>query len=458
MNTRRDDSALGIREPPRSLLGGLRRIGPGLIITASIVGSGELIMTTKMGAEAGYTLLWFLVLGCIVKVFVQIEIGRYTICSGSTTLETLDIVPGPRFRVSWLAWFWLIMYVLVLCQVSGIVSAVANIFASRTGPESDRVWAAIVAASCALLLVAGRYRLVERVSTVMVFCFTLATVLAVAALYWTDYAVSWEQVRAGFAFELPASLTTAFGAFGIIGVGASELIYYPYWCLEKGYARFVGPREDTDAWRERARGWIRVLILDAWVSLVVYTGATIAFYVLGASVLHARGEEVLDSDLISTLSIMYSETFGPAGLWIFLVGAFMVLYSTFFVSTASNARLFADALSVFGVHRFRDARQRLLTVKAASVLIPAVAFVILVLWPNKPVTLVFVGAIAQALMLPFLAAAAIYVQRRRLDPLLRPGCGFSVGLWAACLSMGALAAYQVWDYSVKFLRENGFLS
>ena len=44
------------------------------------------------------------------------------------------------------------------------------------------------------------------------------------------------------------AFTVAFAAFGIIGVGASELIYYPYWCLEKGYASFVttpganGPR------------------------------------------------------------------------------------------------------------------------------------------------------------------------------------------------------------------------
>ena len=40
-------------------------------------------------------------------------------------------------------------------------------------------------------------------------------------------------------------LNTAFAALGIIGVGASELIYYPYWCLEKGYAARVGPRDEA---------------------------------------------------------------------------------------------------------------------------------------------------------------------------------------------------------------------
>ena len=108
----------------------------------------------------------------------------------------------------------------------------------------------------------------------------------------------------------------AFAAFGIIGVGASELIYYPYWCLEKGYARYIGPRDDSPAWRVRAAGWLRVLHADAALSLLIYTGATVAFYILGAAVLHARGAQVTDRELIETLSQMYRQTLGPAGSWI----------------------------------------------------------------------------------------------------------------------------------------------
>ncbi len=65
----------------------LRSIGPGLIITASIVGSGEVIATPKVAGEAGFTLLWFIVLGCFIKVFVQVELGRYAVSTGQTTLE-----------------------------------------------------------------------------------------------------------------------------------------------------------------------------------------------------------------------------------------------------------------------------------------------------------------------------------------------------------------------------------
>src|SRR5262245_34775571 len=62
-----------IQSSPRDFRARLRHLGPGLIITASIVGSGELIVTTKLGAELGFTLLWFIILGCMIKVLLQVE-------------------------------------------------------------------------------------------------------------------------------------------------------------------------------------------------------------------------------------------------------------------------------------------------------------------------------------------------------------------------------------------------
>ena len=84
-------------------------LGPGLIISAAIVGSGELIVTPKVGAANGFTLLWFIILACIVKVFVQIELARLAIFERVTTSRR-STIPGPRLRVSWVLWFWLFMY------------------------------------------------------------------------------------------------------------------------------------------------------------------------------------------------------------------------------------------------------------------------------------------------------------------------------------------------------------
>ena len=100
-----------IQAPPTTIPGILRKLGPGLIIAGSIVGSGELIATTSTGAQAGFWLLWLIIIGCVIKVFVQVELGRYTVTNGRTTLEAMDSVPGPRLRVSWMVWFWVVMYI-----------------------------------------------------------------------------------------------------------------------------------------------------------------------------------------------------------------------------------------------------------------------------------------------------------------------------------------------------------
>jgi manganese transport protein len=430
------------RLAPTSWLVILRHIGPGLILTASIVGSGELIVTPKLAGEAGFKLLWLIVLGCVVKVFVQIELGRYAVTKGQTTLEAMDSIPGPRLIVSWLLWLWAAMYVALVFQVAGIVGGIADVFAAA-GVPFDRKWLAVgVGASCAILLALGRYRLVENGSTFMVAAFTVATMVAVGSLQWSPYAITTANIAEGLRFDMPVNFVTAFGAFGIIGVGASELIYYPYWCLEKGYARNVGPQDGSAGWIDRARGWMRVMRVDAWFSMIVYTLATVAFYLLGAAVLHAKGLQVNDRDMIETLAHMYRESFGTWSFYIFLTGAFFVLYSTAFVATASNARLLADGLTIFKVVRYPTPEHRARMVRFLVILLPALSVGLFLVW-EKPVTLVFVGAVAQGMMLPFLAGAALYFRHRRTEAALRPGGLWTVCLWLAALSMIAAGLYQV---------------
>jgi len=88
-----------VRLPPQTVGGILRQLSPGLIIAGSIVGSGELIATTKTGAQAGFWFLWLIIVGCVIKVFAQVEFGRYAICCGKGTMAALDEVPGPQLPV-----------------------------------------------------------------------------------------------------------------------------------------------------------------------------------------------------------------------------------------------------------------------------------------------------------------------------------------------------------------------
>lgn len=442
-----------IREAPTDLRGTIRELGPGLIISATIVGSGELIVTTRLGSEVGFTLLWFIIFGCLIKVFLQLELGRYAITHGKTSIEMMDSLPGPRWVVSWLVWIWMGMFAATFFQVAGMIGGAAKVVAFSGAGAHWRpwVWPLIICAVTGLLLAVGRYRLIERFSTVMVVLFTTFTMAAVLALNWTDFRVRWTDVMAGMSFRLPPDFTTAFAAFGIIGVGASELIYYPYWCLEKGYAAFIGPDDGSPTRAARARGWLRVLKIDAWVSMVIYTSATVAFYLLGAAVLHAKGLTVGDADMVATLSTMYRESFGELGFWAYLLGAFMVLYKTVFLATASNGRLSADLLRHFRLLFVRDEEHRQRIIKWVCVTLSGLYFAINVLIPQQPVTLVNVGAIAQAIMLPFLGAAALYFLYRKTVPALWPTTAGAVLLWISCLLMAVMGCQQLFS-SLKKLQ------
>jgi len=425
---------------PTDFKGILKHLGPGLIITATIVGSGELIATPKLASEVGFTMLWFIILGCLVKVFVQIELGRYTLVTGKTTLEAMNSVPGPKLRVSWMVWFWVVMYIGSTMQVAGMMGGIASLVVSK-----DSGWhlglIAIVALACMGMLLSGRYRLVERVCIAMVVLFTFFTVLALVSLQFTDdFAISSNDIGSGLTFALPEDFAIAFGAFAIIGIGTSELIYYPYWCIEKGYARNTGKNNNTIGWLDRALGWLNVMRWDAWVSCVIYTGATVAFYLLGAATLYEPGIEITNDNVISSLSAMYEKAFGEFGKTVFSVGCFCVLFSTVFAATAANARLFADGVSVFKFKKYQNEDERQNMVKVGAVVLLVLAFIIFAAF-GSPVSLVFMGAFAQGALLPFLAFAAIYFLYTRVDRKLHPGKVWKVFLTLSAICMAMIGIY-----------------
>src|SRR6266700_4157426 len=115
-----------IQAPPKSLLAALAKIGPGIVLAGSIVGSGELILTTSLGADWGFVFLWLILFSCVIKVFVQIELGRYAISSGQPTLTALDSLPGLRVGAHWLVWWWFFMLLASVFQLGAMVGLVGQ--------------------------------------------------------------------------------------------------------------------------------------------------------------------------------------------------------------------------------------------------------------------------------------------------------------------------------------------
>lgn len=669
----------GVVPPPQGFAATLRQLGPGLIIAGSIVGSGELIATTKTGAQAGIVLLWLIILGCLIKVFVQIELGRVAITHGVTTLAALNRVPGRIGPANWILWFWLAMMAASIAQLGGIVggvgqslamafplrgdyldaiempsakdldqyldwdetllsafdlqllesaaalaeapasnpgdpialrapgwleaaltrsqalfeaipreeqAAVLAAFAAAFPPQpltprelaarrealrerlqplnhraiegrltelwqtgrrktppsqetirriatghailaeqltqqhrrladrqplrvlealvaqqlvrdnraelgrlreslaqateaapalqeerrryleaeianaarrcevltemttwDDKYWAALVTFLTIGLLYNGRYGVVQNLSTVLVVLFTFITIGNVVSLQTTDqWRLSGAELWRGLSFGLPdgQGLKIALATFGIIGVGATELITYPYWCIEKGYARFTGWRSDDPRWAARARGWMRVMHWDAFLSMLLYTVATVAFYLMGAAVLHGEGRDPDGMRMVSTLVAAYVPVFGEYAKYLFLVGAIAVLYSTFLVANAGHARMFTDGLKVFGLldRNSQSAHNRSITF--FCVLLPLVCLTIF--WSGiNPVEAVAFAGMMQATMLPMIGFGALYWRFTATDPRLAPRRGWDVLLVLSCLGLLVVGVYGVWQ-------------
>jgi len=437
-----------IKDAPRGWAASLRYLGPGLILSASIVGSGELIATTALGAEAGFVLLWMVVFSTLVKVAVQVELGRWAIVTGQPSLEGYNKVP-PRFgRLGWVSVLWILLAVVKVLQVGGVVggcaAALSILFPIGSEPlefPSLAIWTTIVVVGAIVSLYSNRYGLIERGAVVLTVIFVSITCAIAFGLPFTPAGYGLSDIATGLQFSLPAGvLGAAVAMFGLTGITSDEITYYPYWCIEKGYARWTGPNDGTEEWRDRARGWIRVMYKDAFVSWVVYTVGTLAFYIMGAAVLHDRRLVPEDNQMIIVLSNTYTQTLGEWAGVVFLVGAVAVLGSTLWAALPSWARVAANAVSLLGGFEWHDTVQRTKWIRVFTVIFP-IAWGSAYLYFTSPVLMIQTGGFIGGLFLIAVVVATWYLRKTEVEPELRGGPFFEIALGVSTVLIIGLGIY-----------------
>jgi len=432
-----------VSEPPRGLGHILRRIGPGIILASSIVGTGELIATTRLGAQVGYLALWVILVSCFIKPVVQAEMGRYTVASGETGLASFNGLPGPRWKVSWVVWAWAVMVMCTLLQVGAMFAGVAQVFNQVVPAVPVNAWVLIFLVLTLSLLLGGGYQRIERIAMINVGLFTMLTFLSALLLLRMPQYFSLGELMEGLKFRLPGEgIATAAACFGITGVGATEMFMYPYWCVEKGYARFTGKDDGSVQWQARARGWIKVMHVDIFCSMIIYALATVAFYVLGAGVLHGMRLLPESHRMIPELSNIYTRTLGGWSLPLFYAGAFACLYGVIFAATAAHSRVYADMVRLMGLFPSNDYTARVRWRKRFVwflTVVPVILFWVI----QEPARMVVAGGITQAMMLPVIGLGTLFLRHCCLPKKVAPAAGTTLLLWLAAAVMTAFAAYYL---------------
>ncbi len=398
-----------IQEPPKGWGPSLRFLGPGMITSAAVVGSGELITATTLGARVGFMLLWLVFVSTFVKVAVQIEIARFSISTGKPAIEGYDLVPPRIAGRGWASYLAILMFLQFVTSQAGVLGAAALALTLLVPSVSAAWWVAVMVVVAIAIHIANRYAIVESVSTVLVVAVTAAAVVMVFGLQATPFAFTTGDVAGGLSFQIAAgSMGVALSMFGLTGVGAGEISSYSFWVVEKGYAAWTGPNDGSEEWAERARGWISVMKLDAWVAWVIYTASTAAFYTLGAAVLHPQGLVPKGNELITTIASIFTSTIGGWVGPVFLVFAAVALFKTILANVPSLSRQTANALSVFRVFTWRDKPARDRWMRGLMIFMPVFWGLLAVVFAS-PLTMVIIGGILNALYLMAVAACAIYL-------------------------------------------------
>lgn len=432
-----------ILTPPTSFFAKLKLLGPGFILSASIVGSGELIATTILGAKGGFITFWVILVSCLIKVAIQLEYGKNAIITGKPLMAEFNELMGPKLgKGHWSIWGIFLLTLLKILQLGGMLGGAAiTVHLMFPGLPLSLI-AIFLGFTLILFFLKNYYTVIERTSTFLVFGFTVLTLVSLISLFYTPFGFTWGQVASGLTFQLPSELIfVAIGAFGITGVASDEIIAYTYWCQEKGYASYVGHNDGSVEWKNRAKGWIGIMYLDAFVAMLVYTVVTAAFYLLGASILNGREIIPEGTDLISSLAKIYTEALGPEARFAYLIGGFFALFSSVFATLAYWTRLFPDILSQLGwISKSPESWSK--TIRILSITFP-VCWVLTFLFLKEPGFMVLIGGVIGSVMLLIVVFGGVNFYKKNQPLALFNGFFARMMFWLSTAAILLVSGYGI---------------
>jgi Mn2+/Fe2+ NRAMP family transporter len=415
-------------------------MGPGFLWMLSATGSGELLLTPRIGAQYGYQLLWALVLAVVFKWFINREIGRYTVCTGASILEGFAGQPG---RKNWP--LWAIVAPQLLVAVTG-VAGLAGMAASALSllvPASMTAWMAVVTVTCAVLVLWGRYQKVEKTATLLAAVMVIASIVAAVVVHPDP-----TKIAAGTLPTVPEEVRyeEVLPWLGFALSGAAGLLWYSYWVRAKRFGAAAldarrNPSELSETERSHLAGWVRHMTVDCTLAVIGTLIVTLAFLVLGTELLGPKRLLPEEERVAEVLGRLLGDVWGPAGFWAMVVGLLVAFSATVLSNQDGHGRLHADGtrllLKSFGIEP-PWARESTLQKAYIVVLLTALP-IVLFAWAGNPVALLQLAGSIEAIHIPAIAVLAVLLNRR-LPPGLAPSRFSTIATVLGALFFATFAA------------------
>lgn len=369
--------------PPSTWKEKLKNLGPGLVVAATGVGTADLITSLVIGTQFGMTFVWAIVVGGILKYFLNEGVGRWYLATGKTILD------GWHKLGKWATGYFGV-YSIIWGFVYGAAAASTSGMAMHALFPIMPLWAwAIIHAIGGFLLVwSGRYLLFERVMAALIGVMFL-TIIGTAILFIPNFT----EFAGGFVPRVPeGSFMLMLGLIGGVG-GTITMSSYGYWLNEKGW---VG------------RKWISIMRLDSKVAYTLTAIFTMAGLIIGAQFLAGSGVSIRDDQGLVTLANMLGDEFGTPMRWMFLVAFWSAAYTSLLGVWNGVPYLFADFIKTIR-HQKGEGVQHI------SGKDPAYRFYLawltfppmVLMFFGKPVELIILYGALGALFMPFLATSLL---------------------------------------------------
>ena len=442
--------------------------GPSLVWAGEFIGSGEVILATRVGAILGPTVLWAVVIGVGLKFWIGMAGARYTVCTGEGMIDMIGRIPGPR---NWGVWMTLVAQLAAGTIAIGSLAAAAGIFIHSVIGISPLLAGWLVTLFALAVVWSNVFNYLK-------LFMSLFVVIAVAGVLYVAITVfpGFGAIFKGLLIDIPAVPEWALALdsveanpwreilplLGWAAGGFASQVWYTYWVIGAGYGatagRGYGKPADTDMLRSmsaenavRIRGWCRVVYTDASLAMILGVVATGAFLIAGAGVLRPNQLAPEGPEVATTLATLFAARWGRFGGMLFMVAGACALIGTQIGQLAGWPRLLADSMRIC-IPKFNDRFAWKTQYRLFLGYFFVTSMVIVYSFGLKPVFLVKISAIFEGLLLtPFQALwvlMGLYLVMPRMlsadaRKILRPHWIFAVGLTAAFLVFAYFCVFQM---------------
>tara|TARA_B100001248_G_scaffold240667_1_gene206809 strand:+ start:571 stop:1785 length:1215 start_codon:yes stop_codon:yes gene_type:complete len=297
----------------------LQKLGPGLLFAGAAIGVSHLVQSTKAGSNFGFGLLWALLLINLIK-YPFFQYGpRYAAATGENLLE------GYKKLGKWALRIYALLTLATMFTIQTAVTIVtAGIAFSLFGSSfSLELWAVIILGFCFLLLLLGRYNLLDKMMKIIIILLSISTLLAVGIAFNNSGSeLPWAQV-------FPTSNHEVIFLIAFMGWMPAPLdvsIWHSLWAVEK--------QKTTDVFEKKSA------LLDFNIGYVSTIILGVCFLLLGGLVMYGSGKSFSDSGGEFSLQLidMYTENLGDWSFAIIGVAAFTTMFSTTLTTLDASPR------------------------------------------------------------------------------------------------------------------------